>query len=208
MKSRARKKLITARTVVLALAAVLLGLGIYSVNAERVGGNPLPMPLGFGCSVVLSGSMEPELAVNDLVFIKETQQIAPGDVVVFQDDGSLTIHRVLTVDGETVVTKGDANNTADDPIHISQVKGVLVGKLPFMGALVLLFKQPVVVVLVLLGALLLAEMSFRRDKQEDDEDLDEIRRQIKGLMQEMQDDVPVKEETKEEETKENEDLKE
>ena len=53
-----RKIKTVARIVLLTVVAVVVGLGFYSINAERLTGNALPMPFGFGSAVVLSGSMD------------------------------------------------------------------------------------------------------------------------------------------------------
>jgi signal peptidase I len=134
-------------------------------------------------SVVLSGSMDPALKVNDLVFIRETKDIKPGNVIVYERDGELIIHRVIIVDGDTVVTKGDANNAADEPFDISRVKGKMVGYLPGIGAIVRVIKTPPGTIALLLAASLLVEFSFRLEKQQDEEELENIRAEIERLKQ-------------------------
>ena len=44
-----------------------MGINVYLWNASSLAGNAMPMPFGFGMAVVLSGSMEPVLSVNDLL---------------------------------------------------------------------------------------------------------------------------------------------
>ena len=72
------------RIALIVLLSVFIGTTVYTLNAKRVMHNALPMPFGVGSSVVLSGSMEPTLSVNDLVFIREADSYAEGDVVVYQ----------------------------------------------------------------------------------------------------------------------------
>ena len=50
-----------ARYVILGILAVVLGVNVFYLNASRLAGNEVPMPFGYGASVVLSGSMEPVL---------------------------------------------------------------------------------------------------------------------------------------------------
>ena len=83
----------------------------------------LPVMLGAFLStdtptaVVVSPSMWPVLGRRDIVFIKETspEEIKVGTVLVFHHGSGLAIHRVVLIDGDTIVTKGDANRTADSP---------------------------------------------------------------------------------------------
>ncbi len=188
MKKKPRKfKFFSVRTLLLFFVALVLGFSIYSWNAESLMGNKMPMPLGYGCSVVLSGSMEPELHVNDLVFIKRTDDIKVNDVVIYQDNNSLTIHRVIKINGDEITTQGDANNTADEPIKLGQVKGVMIGKIPYAGMVVQVLKQPAVIIILLALAVLLAEFSFRREKQEQNDDLDAIKQEIEELIKDIND---------------------
>ena len=59
-----------ARYIILGLLAVVIGLNVFSLNATRLAGDAVPMPFGFGGSVVLSGSMEPALSVGDLLIVR------------------------------------------------------------------------------------------------------------------------------------------
>jgi signal peptidase I len=144
----------------------------------------MSMPLGYGMSVVLSGSMDPALKVNDLVFIHETDEIKPGNIIVYKRDGDLIIHRVISVEGDTVITKGDANNVADEPFDISMVKGKMIGYLPGIGALVRLIKTPAGTAALLVVAVLLVEFSYRSEKKQDDKEMEDIRAEIERLKRE------------------------
>jgi signal peptidase I len=98
---------------------------------------------GYHLSVVLSGSMKPLLLIDDLVIIRESDDINVGDVVVYEKDGSEIIHRVINTDGDTLTTKGDANTAADDPIEVSAVKGKLVALIPAVGGAIRAVRVPV-----------------------------------------------------------------
>ncbi len=169
------------RTVFLAVAAVVLGVSVYSWNAKSLTGNQMPMPFGYGMSVVLTGSMESRLSENDLIIVKETDRYGIDDIVIFQDGNSLVVHRIIAMDGDTVTTKGDANNTPDAPINKSQIKGVLIYDIPGVGGVVNVIKHPVSVFVILGAALLLTELSYRKEKDKDTHELDEIKAEIEKL---------------------------
>ena len=169
------------RYIVFSFIGIVLGLFVYTQNAKGLLKDKMPMPFGYGMSVVLSGSMEDRLSVDDLVIIKATDNYKVNDIVLFQDGNSLVIHRIIEIDGDTVTTKGDANNTADEPIQKSQIKGVLVYDIAGLGAVVNILKQPVVVILILAAALLVTELSYRKEKDKDTEELDEIKKMIEEL---------------------------
>ena len=179
-KKRFSKKTVF-RYIVFSFIGIVLGLFVYTQNAKGLLNDKIPMPFGYGMSVVLSGSMESRLSVDDLVIIKATDNYKVNDIVLFQDGNSLVIHRIIEIDGDTVTTKGDANNVADEPINKSQIKGVLVYDIAGLGAVVNLLKQPVSVFILLAAALLLTELSYRKEKDTDTEELDEIKKMIEEL---------------------------
>ena len=80
---------------------------------------------------VISHSMYPVLNRGDLILVKEAapEEIQVGTVVVFRHEGGLAVHRVVKIDGETIVTKGDANPKEDDPITYDDI----VGRVPAIG---------------------------------------------------------------------------
>lgn len=166
-------------------AGAFFGVQMYTWNAQRLGGDAMPMPLGIGASVVLSGSMEPELRVNDLILVQKRDDYQTGDVVVYQSYGSLIVHRIIAVTEEEVVTQGDANPVADPPIERRAIKGVVVGRVPFVGQILNFLKTPVGVILIIGAAILLLELSFRKEKQEADKDLDRIKDEIRRLRAEQ-----------------------
>lgn len=179
-KKRFSKKTVF-RYIVFSFIGIVLGLFVYTQNAKGLLKDKIPMPFGYGMSVVLSGSMESRLSVDDLVIIKATDNYKVNDIVLFQDGNSLVIHRIIEIDGDTVTTKGDANNVADETINKSQIKGVLVYDIARLGAVVNILKQPVSVFIILAAAFLLTEFSYRKEKDTDTEELDEIKKMIEEL---------------------------
>ena len=79
------------------------------------------------------------------------------------------------------VTQGDANNTPDDPIQMSQIKGTVVLRVPLAGYLVNMIKTPLGTILILAAAVFLLERSFHKEKEKDLDKLEEIRREIEKL---------------------------
>ena len=173
-----------ARRLGLAVLGLFLGLNMYLLNAERVLGNNLPMPFGYGAAVVLSGSMEPTFSKDDLILVKQTDAIAVGDIVVFQSDGMLVVHRVIAVDGDMVTTQGDANNIADPAFEKSAVMGIVIGWIPRVGVVVNALKTPAGTIGALVCAFLLIELSFRKQKEKDDKELEAIKEEIRRLRSE------------------------
>lgn len=177
-----RKTLKTVlRIVLLCLAAVIVGYNVYSINAERLAGNSTPMPFGVGISVVLTDSMKPEFSGGDLIIFSEKDSYKEKDVVVFKDGRSSTVHRIIEIDGETVITKGDNNNTPDAPIEKSQIIGAVDFSVPYVGFAVNAIKTPLGTVCIIILAIWLMERSIRLEKAEKQKELDKIKEEIRKL---------------------------
>jgi signal peptidase I len=99
---------------------------------------PYPM------AAITSGSMWPALKEGDLIFIEgvSREQLAEDDIIVFRNSngGTFTIHRIVSLEEDTLVTKGDANFNTDPPISYDDIIGrtVTIGKrnlhVPYLGS--------------------------------------------------------------------------
>lgn len=185
--SEKKKKRIRAavRVALLVIAAIIVGLNVYGINASRLAGNTVPMPFGVGAAVVLSGSMEPELSVGDLLIVVRCDNYELRDVIVYQDGQTAITHRIVSMSDDSIITRGDANNADDDPITLEQIKGKVVFSIPLVGYLVNMIKTPLGTVVILGLAVFLLERSFRVQKENDKRRLDDIKAEIEKLKQEQ-----------------------
>ncbi|QIB27756.1 signal peptidase I [Caloranaerobacter azorensis] len=116
--------------VVFLLIASILSL-FYTGIKHKNDKNYIPSVFKIKFMTVLSGSMQPNIEVGDLVVIKPVipKKIRKGDVVTYRLTNDIFItHRVIEVidDNEEYlfVTKGDANNIEDnEKINSSQLIG-------------------------------------------------------------------------------------
>ena len=98
----------------------------------------------------MSGNAKDHIEQNDLIFIGRAneEELKAGDVIAYlTKDRTVVTHRIVSIEqdgeGETVfITKGDANNTADEPVERSALIGVYRGRIPKVGGLVLLLQTP------------------------------------------------------------------
>ncbi len=186
MKQKQNKKFAPVlRVIVLIICGAVLGVNIYLANAKSLGRNQMPMPFGYGASVILSGSMEPEFSVGDLIIVAESETYSEGDIVVFQDKTSLIVHRIVEIDGESIITKGDANNSEDEPITADAIKGKVLFHIDGAGNVVDFLKTPVGTLIVIALAIALVEIPRRREKEADDAKKQEILEEIIRLKKEQ-----------------------
>ena len=103
-----------------------------------------PSLLGHRLYIVESGSMLPALKINSMIIAKElpASEIEMGDILTFYGknaDVKIT-HRVVEIqnNGESFITRGDANNANDpNPVTKDRVIGKVVFAIPLIG---LIFK--------------------------------------------------------------------
>ncbi|MBR5248161.1 MAG: signal peptidase I [Lachnospiraceae bacterium] len=175
-----KKWKIILRWILLVVCGSILGINIYFANARSLVGNRLPMPFGYGIAIVLSGSMEPVISKDDLILVKESESYAVDDIVVYQNINSLVVHRIIAIDGDSIITKGDANNVADEPISAADIKGKVLMWNSFAGKCVSFLKTPIGTICIIAAAIALIEIPHRKEKDKDDEErqkiIDEIRR--------------------------------
>ncbi|OGM29164.1 signal peptidase I [Candidatus Woesebacteria bacterium RIFCSPHIGHO2_01_FULL_41_10] len=95
--------------------------------------------------VVQSGSMEPTLKTGSVVITQTLPRYYIGDIVTFSPDGGeqLVTHRIVRMEGQNFITKGDANEDTDHwEVSPEEVVGKASFSIPFLGYLVDFTKTP------------------------------------------------------------------
>ena len=75
----------------------------------------------------LGSSMLPAIAPGDLLVFRKAaaDELALGQIVLVRRDAALVAHRLVSCNGDHLITMGDALPSPDAPVHPSQVLGVL-----------------------------------------------------------------------------------
>lgn len=97
---------------------------------------------GYRLYRVGSGSMSPELKVGDYIIIGKSDKYKVGDIVTYKSKSSYITHRIVYMDNEKVVTKGDSNNINDKYINRKDIVGKLVLKLKVITFISFLLSIP------------------------------------------------------------------
>ena len=105
---------------------------------------------GFRVFTIITGSMEPELKVGDVILVKEAtfEELKLKDVITYESDdkgteGMIITHRIIDIDKESkkIITKGDANDVEDPAIDSSQVYGKVSYKFTLISLLTKLVRN-------------------------------------------------------------------
>lgn len=141
------------KNIVLGVTIAFLTLVLIVSMMSRLMGKA-PSLFGYSLYRVSSGSMKPELQIGDVIIVQacDGATVKKDEIVSFvatsgEMNGKLVTHRVYKApykEGSVtyVVTKGDANQSADDPIPASQIQGKLLAKIGFLKALFDFYATP------------------------------------------------------------------
>ena len=123
----------------------VLALSIIVFTLTKINGDS-PSFFGYSLHRIMSGSMEPELVINDVILSKDvsdTSQVRLGDIVTFEGgsafDYKSVTHRVIVAPYDNgkgrvvVVTKGDSNDADDGEIDFSTVQSKYLRKINFLS---------------------------------------------------------------------------
>lgn len=116
--------------VIIIVVIIINLIAIISLKILKLG---YPNLFGYTYFSVLTGSMEPTIKVGDEVIVKVTKNIKENDIITFQEEGSFITHRLIRIEGDKLITKGDYNKSEDLPITKDVVIGKVIFKIPFLG---------------------------------------------------------------------------
>jgi signal peptidase I len=85
---------------------------------------------------VKTGSMEDGIHAGDYILIIKKNNYKVGDVVTYKKDGYHVTHRIIKKYSNKVITKGDANNIADEEIKASKIIGKVIYHGGFLNFLI------------------------------------------------------------------------
>lgn len=140
-------------TIILLIILVIL---LYCVVQIKIQKKPYIRLFGHTVFQVVTGSMEDTIKINDVVIVKLTKDVNENDIITYRDEDSFVTHRIIERDGNTLVTKGDANNSEDDPISLDSVVGKVVFIITNVSVWISVFKTPKVIIAIIISIILIS----------------------------------------------------
>ncbi len=110
----------------------------------------------FGYSIfnVVTGSMSGTIEINDYVVVKNTQDVKINDIITFMSEGELITHRLVMKNGNSYITRGDANTADDYSITINEIVGKVVLIVPKAGIWKNVISEPKVLIAIFVTLIL------------------------------------------------------
>lgn len=168
-KERWYKKISNWLIIVASIILIpILIMNLTIMYQAKTNEDVVPSVFGYKPFIVLSGSMETEIHVGDLILTKEVnpENLKLEDVIAFRDaEGTVTTHRIIDiVEKENVtyfVTKGDNNDSQDkNLVEFKDVEGLYIGRIPGVGSLLNSLSQPTTIIIVILGVTIIFGIAF------------------------------------------------
>ena len=97
---------------------------------------------------VKSGSMESNIHVGDYVVALKQSSYKEGDAITYKYNDYYVTHRIIKIEKDKIITKGDANVDADEEISIDQVTGKVIVS---GGIINILFNYKLIIVAFMLA---------------------------------------------------------
>ncbi len=131
---------------------------------------------GYNMYIITTDSMKPNINSGDIIIINKAdkENLKVGDVITFSQPEGLITHRIVKIEEDEYITKGDNNNIEDEKkVKYEQIKGRKVMKIPFLGKVVILLQDEVyIIVIIIIVLLIYLNVQTREEK-------DRIRREKK-----------------------------
>lgn len=128
-----KKSKILFNAIITILSVIVVLLNLFIFYTKVILKSDIVNVFGYSVLIVVSGSMEPNISIDDLIIIKQQETYYLDDIVTYKNNNSLVTHRIVRIDGEDIFAKGDSNNTEDKPIKEEQIKGKVIYTLKGVG---------------------------------------------------------------------------
>lgn len=173
MKSKIFKIANKVITIVLSIITVsLMLLAVYNFFSVKVLKKDYANIFGYAYFEVISGSMSPAIEKWDVIVVKLDTDYEVGDIVSFKSGDSFITHRIIEINGDTYVTKGDSNNTVDNPITKDRIAGKVVKVYSSAAAWIKVFTTPKVLIGAIISLFLIGRTlaMFKEAKEKEEKE--------------------------------------
>ncbi len=119
---------------------------------------------------IVGASMEPALHDGDAVMLRPADRYDVGDVIAYRSSlgGAIVLHRVIGIDGDNYVVKGDNNNFVDvDTPSADQIVGRQVFLFPMAAGVFSALRSPagIGIIMALVASAVIAAVAGSRRKR-------------------------------------------
>lgn len=115
-----KKVIIDLLIIILSIIAIIVMWGLIQLNVQNKEYIDI---FGYSVFSTETGSMSPTIEKGDIVIIKIGDEIRVNDIITYKKDNVLVTHRIVSINDDVIIAKGDYNNTEDESINKEQIIG-------------------------------------------------------------------------------------
>ena len=141
--------------ILMVICTIFLLISIYNFIQVKVLKNDYSNFFGYTLFEVETGSMKPTIKPGDWIILKASKDVKVDDIITYKQGKNFITHRVIESYSNSYVTKGDNNNSKDNPITQKQVVGKVIKILPKFGILKKTIFNPIVIIFSLITLIIL-----------------------------------------------------
>lgn len=152
--------------IVYGVVLLFLVIIMVSVVLQLFTGSKPVSVFGYSVSDVLTGSMRPTIEEGSLIVVKAKDDYSIGDIISYiNEEGQPITHRIVNMEGDEIITRGDANNASDEPFSKSNIIGEVVAIVPSLGSFLTSVQKSVIPVILIVVAVVFLLLDLCRDNK-------------------------------------------
>ena len=156
--------------ILITVVVVITIIGLYYMAQVKILNKDYANIFGYTFFEVATGSMANTINIGDIVVVKVNEEFKENDIIVYKEENSFITHRVIKIDGQDLITRGDANNSEDKPIKSSQILGKVIYTIPKIGIWRKILASPEILGMIIVVIILLGIIFMYTSKSEDEND--------------------------------------
>lgn len=155
--------------ILITVVVVITIIGLYYMAQVKILNKDYANIFGYTFFEVATGSMATTINIGDIVVVKVNEAFKENDIIVYKEENSFITHRVIKIDGQDLITRGDANNSEDKPIKSDQILGKVIYVIPKIGIWRKVLASPeilgmIIIFIILLGIVLMLTSKTEKEK--------------------------------------------
>lgn len=158
-------KIITSIIIaILIIIILILSIAFIQVNILN---KDYANILGYSYFQVATGSMEPTIKIDDIILIRLNSDIQENDIITYKSKNEFITHRLIQKNDDSLITKGDNNNSEDDPIKKEDVIGKVVFTVKNVAVWKMVFADKKVFILLIITVMIfIVSVVYNEEKKD------------------------------------------
>ncbi|HIT71018.1 MAG TPA: signal peptidase I [Candidatus Scatovivens faecipullorum] len=141
---------------------IILVILLFCYSQIKIFGKKYINFCGYTIFQVITGSMADTIQIKDIVIVKLTQDVEVNDIITYKSGEDFVTHRVIKIEDNKITTKGDANNSEDNPITKDEVVGKVVFIISNVAVWMNVFRTPEVLLAIIFTIIMIKILFFRK----------------------------------------------